>query len=66
MLSASANKERLEAQAGVNTLSEEALDLSFNGLCFGRQPPPYDARCPFVAWRLSDPKIEPSSAVTLS
>ena len=47
VLSASANKERLEAQAGVNALSEEVLDLSFNGLCFGRQPPPYDARCPF-------------------
>ena len=47
VLSASANKERLEAQAGVNALSEEVLDLSFSGLCFGRQPPPYDARCPF-------------------
>jgi energy-coupling factor transporter ATP-binding protein EcfA2 len=42
-----AREERKKALAGVNQLCEEALELSFNALALGHEPPAYDARCPF-------------------
>jgi WD40 repeat protein/formylglycine-generating enzyme required for sulfatase activity len=46
-LSRDAREERRQALREVNTLCQEALDLSFNALALGQQPPNYDARCPF-------------------
>ena len=46
-LSADARQERDATLAGVNALCEEALDLSFNGLALGHEPPAYDSHCPF-------------------
>lgn len=42
-----AQRERLESLAYINSLSMEALDISFNALCLGEEPPDYDERCPF-------------------
>jgi CHAT domain len=39
--------ESEQALARINDLCEEALDLQFHSLAFGREPLPYDARCPF-------------------
>ncbi len=39
--------ERQETLTKINELCVEILDLSFNGLCLGKEPPSYDARCPF-------------------
>jgi hypothetical protein len=46
-LSDHARKERVEALAQVNSLCMEALDISFNALCLGEEPPEYDSRSPF-------------------
>ena len=36
-----------QALESVNTMTEEVLDLSFPVLALGKEPPRYDARCPF-------------------
>ena len=46
-LSEQSRKERVEALAVINSLCMEALDISFNALCLGEEPPEYDARSPF-------------------
>ena len=46
-LSETARREREEALVEANNLCEEVLDLSFNGLALGQEPPHYDERCPF-------------------
>lgn len=46
-LTKQANQERSQALEEVNNLSQEVLDLSFNNLALGKQPPIYDSRCPF-------------------
>jgi ABC-type multidrug transport system fused ATPase/permease subunit len=46
-LSEPARKERVEALSVINSLCLEALDISFNALCLGEEPPDYDARSPF-------------------
>jgi WD40 repeat protein len=46
-LSVDARREREQALAEVNKLCGEALDLSFDALALGEEPPVYDARCPF-------------------
>jgi len=46
-LSAVARQAHDRALSEVNTLCEEALDLSFHALALGQEPPPYDTRCPF-------------------
>jgi WD40 repeat protein/energy-coupling factor transporter ATP-binding protein EcfA2 len=46
-LSDHARKERVEALAQINSLCMEALDISFNALCLGEEPPEYDSRSPF-------------------
>ena len=46
-LSGAARQEREQALENVNTLCEDALELSFNAVALGQEPPPYDARCPF-------------------
>ncbi len=46
-LSESSRTERKETLDGLNSLSLEALDLSFNALCLGQTPPTYDSRSPF-------------------
>jgi hypothetical protein len=46
-LTETARAERQRAQAGINELCGEVLDLSFRALALGKGPPPYDARCPF-------------------
>jgi len=46
-LSKATRQEREAALEEVNNLALEALDLSFNALALGQQPPPYDSRCPF-------------------
>jgi formylglycine-generating enzyme required for sulfatase activity/energy-coupling factor transporter ATP-binding protein EcfA2 len=46
-----------EALATVNSLCEEALDISFNAIAAGQEPPDYDAHCPFrglQAFRVED------------
>ncbi|MFB8791317.1 MAG: CHAT domain-containing protein [Potamolinea sp.] len=47
-LSQQANNERSQALEEVNNLCQEVLDLSFNSLALGKQPPIYDSRCPFL------------------
>ncbi|BAY91237.1 MULTISPECIES: nSTAND1 domain-containing NTPase [unclassified Tolypothrix] len=47
-LSKQARYERELALAEINTLCEEIVDLSFNALALGQEPPAYDARCPFL------------------
>jgi len=46
-LSESRRTERKESLDQLNSLSLEALDLSFNALCLGQTPPAYDSRSPF-------------------
>lgn len=46
-LSESSRTERTETLSALNSLSLEALDLSFNALCLGQTPPAYDSRSPF-------------------
>jgi len=46
-LSKEAYQERERALLEVNDLSMEVLDLSFNALALGQEPPAYDPRCPF-------------------
>jgi uncharacterized delta-60 repeat protein len=46
-LSESSRAERKETLDQLNSLSLEALDLSFNTLCLGQTPPAYDSRSPF-------------------
>lgn len=46
-LSKASQDEWKQAEYAVNALSEEALDLSFPALALGKEPPLYDARCPF-------------------
>jgi hypothetical protein len=46
-LSRAARQEREHALAEVNQLCGEALELAFNALALGQQPPDYDSRCPF-------------------
>jgi WD40 repeat protein/energy-coupling factor transporter ATP-binding protein EcfA2 len=46
-LSEQARKERVEALSVINNLCFEALDISFNALALGEEPPEYDSRSPF-------------------
>lgn len=46
-LSREARAERTQALTGINSLSLEVLDLSFNALALGQEPPAYNATCPF-------------------
>lgn len=46
-LSSAGRAERTQALAAINSLSIEVLDLSFNALALGQEPPAYDNRCPF-------------------
>jgi WD40 repeat protein len=46
-LSADARQEGEQALAELNKLCGEVLDLSFNALALGQEPPAYDGRCPF-------------------
>jgi WD40 repeat protein/energy-coupling factor transporter ATP-binding protein EcfA2 len=46
-LSAETRREREAALAAANQLCSDALDLSFNALALGQEPPAYDGRCPF-------------------
>jgi WD40 repeat protein len=46
-LSKDARQERDEALDAVSNLCDEALDLSFNAVALGQDPPAYDARRPF-------------------
>jgi len=46
-LSESRHTERTETLSALNSLSLEALDISFNALCLGQTPPAYDSRSPF-------------------
>jgi WD40 repeat protein len=46
-LSTTLRQERQQSLAEVNALCGEALDLSFNALALGQEPPAYDGRCPF-------------------
>ncbi|NMF61720.1 nSTAND1 domain-containing NTPase [Brasilonema octagenarum] len=41
-------KEREQTLEEVNNLCEEIVDLNFNALALGQQPPIYDSRCPFL------------------
>ena len=43
----SSPQERDDALDAVSNICDEALDLSFNALALGQNPPAYDARCPF-------------------
>ncbi|HEY5904135.1 MAG TPA: CHAT domain-containing protein, partial [Anaerolineales bacterium] len=56
-LSREARSQVETALQALNQLATEVCDLSFNALCLGQQPPPYDARCPFrglYPFRLED------------
>ena len=46
-LSESRRTERTETLSALNSLSQEALNLSFNALCLGQTPPAYETRSPF-------------------
>ena len=46
-LSDRARKERAEALLAINDLCLEVLDITFDALCAGVEPPAYDARSPF-------------------
>ena len=46
-LSKELRQERNDALDSVSNLCEEALDISFNALALGQNPPANDARCPF-------------------
>lgn len=56
-LSEQARKERIESLAVINGICNESLDVSFNSLCLGEEPPEYDSRSPFrglESFRLED------------
>lgn len=46
-LSPEARRDHVRALDAVEGLCEEVFDLSFPALARGKEPPPYDARCPF-------------------
>jgi len=46
-LSEPARKAWDQTMAAINATSEESLNLSFRALALGKEPPAYDARCPF-------------------
>jgi energy-coupling factor transporter ATP-binding protein EcfA2 len=46
-LSEQARKDRARALDEIGNLCEEALERSFTELALGKEPPPYDERCPF-------------------
>jgi signal transduction histidine kinase/energy-coupling factor transporter ATP-binding protein EcfA2 len=46
-LSEQARRERIESLAVINGICNESLDISFNALCLGEEPPEYDSRSPF-------------------
>jgi hypothetical protein len=46
-LAAPARQEREKALTEINELCQEAVEISFNALAQGEQPPAYDARQPF-------------------
>jgi WD40 repeat protein/energy-coupling factor transporter ATP-binding protein EcfA2 len=46
-LSDTSRRERAETLAALNNLCIETIDLTFNALCLGQEPPPYDSRSPF-------------------
>ncbi|HDN26678.1 MAG TPA: hypothetical protein ENG03_06210, partial [Thioploca sp.] len=47
-LSHDAHLERKQALSKINTLCQQASELSFNALALGQTPPDYEARCPFL------------------
>ncbi|WYL99259.1 MAG: hypothetical protein HEQ19_06705 [Gloeotrichia echinulata CP02] len=47
-LSKEFRREREQALEDVNNLCLEVLDLSFNAVALDREPPIYDASCPFL------------------
>lgn len=47
VLGGQASLEHQRALASLEQLCEDALELSFTALAHGREPPPYDLRCPF-------------------
>ena len=56
-LSSESRREREDALTAVNDLSGEVLELSFKALAGGREPPSYNASCPFrglYAFRFDD------------
>jgi len=46
-LSQTAQLERHAALSQIQAMSEEAIELTFNALALGKEPPDYDERCPF-------------------
>jgi WD40 repeat protein len=46
-LSEQARKDRVQALDEVGNLCAEALERNFTELALGKEPPPYDRRCPF-------------------
>jgi WD40 repeat protein len=44
---APSREDQEQAVADLETLCEEAFELSFHALALGHEPPPYDSRCPF-------------------
>jgi WD40 repeat protein len=57
-LSSETRQERQKALEKVNNLCLSALDLSFNALALGKEPPAYDSRCPFQGLRSFRPEQE--------
>ena len=55
-LSEVARREREDALADLGALCEEVLDLSFQRLALGADPPVYDERCPFPGLRAFTPQ----------
>jgi WD40 repeat protein/energy-coupling factor transporter ATP-binding protein EcfA2 len=43
-----AQKDRVRALDELGTMCDEALDRSFSEIALGKEPPSYDARCPFL------------------
>ncbi len=41
-------QERIETLIKINALCLEVLEITFNALAFGQEPPPYDDRSPFI------------------
>jgi WD40 repeat protein/energy-coupling factor transporter ATP-binding protein EcfA2 len=46
-ISEDTQRERVESLTSLNTLCIETIDLTFNALCLGQEPPAYDSRSPF-------------------
>lgn len=55
-LSDESRRERSEAVAAINTLCLEVLDITFDALCAGAEPPAYDDRCPFPGLQSFQPE----------